>query len=82
VSASLRLFASPRDADDDRRAATRQRALQQPRCRCCGRFAKPALFQFGEVCSRCIYDDARPAIQRKVEQARKWWSMTRSIHTA
>jgi hypothetical protein len=38
--------------------------------------------QFGEVCDRCIYDDARPAIQRKVEQARKWWSMTRSTRTA
>ena len=73
---SDRLFASPQDVDDDRRQASQQRALTQPRCRCCGRFANPALFRYEAICERCVQDDKRPAIRRKVEQARNWWQWT------
>lgn len=73
----LRLFYSAQDVDDDRRQASQQRALHQARCRCCGRFAKPGAFRYGEICSRCVQDDKRLAIKRKVEQARRWWKLTR-----
>jgi hypothetical protein len=74
---SLRLFVSPQDVDDDRREASQRHALHQCRCRCCGRFAKERLLQFEAVCDHCIYEDQRPAIRQKVEQARKWWRLTR-----
>jgi len=73
---SLRLFASPQDAADDRRQAARQRASRQLRCGACGRFARAERMQFGHVCDHCIYDDKRRAIRDKVEQARRWWVLT------
>jgi hypothetical protein len=72
---SLRLFYSPADEETDRHQARVYRALFQCRCRCCGRFARERLLQFGAICDYCIYEDQRPAIRQKVEQARRWWKL-------
>lgn len=73
---TLRLFASEHDIIEDRRRARIERAQRQHRCPCCGRFTKPRnMCCEGTFCAVCGMD-YRPAIRRKVEQAKLWWAST------
>lgn len=73
----LRLFESEQDLAEDRRLARVQRALEQSRCGCCGRFARPEGLVFTACCERCM-NDRRPVIVHKVAQARRWWLATKT----
>jgi len=73
----LRLFTSAADAAEDARLRRVDRAQDQPRCTACGRFTRSQSTFYGGICAHCITEDRRPAIRRKVDQAKRWWKETR-----
>jgi Zn finger protein HypA/HybF involved in hydrogenase expression len=76
MTATLRLFISEQDEAEDRRLAKIERVRAQPRCRACGRFSKE--FWLEGICLSCMHD-TRPAIMWKVDQARRWYALVRTL---